>query len=607
MRRFLIWFAILLFVAACKEKETILPVVNTFQPSQITSTSAVYSGEIVTTGNVSIFDYGFVWSTQEMPTTESSAKLFGRPGVVGKFEAQVDNLDPATTYFIRTILTTSEGIQYGEQKKFTTSTISNPQLITHAPPEIAITSAHFKGEIISMGNISILDHGFVWSKTELPTTESNSKLLGKPGSTGIFETTIENLVPFTEYFVRTVLITSSGIIYGNQEKFTTLKLNITTLEAHTITFSTAFLIGQLGDYGSLKINDYGFVWSTSPGVNLVNSIKISIAPPGNSVDFDFKITGLAESTTYYFNTYLLTESGVVYGTEKSFVTAKGPWKQIADFPGTPRTNAIAFTINGKGYVGLGNGEGFIALKDLWEYDPSENKWTRKSDFKGEARSAAVAFSIEGKAYVGTGVYSNIYDDMWEYSPVTDEWVQKSNFPGGMVYYATAFSIGSFGYVGTGIRNGTLLTEFWQYDATLDHWTSKADFEGSPVDVAVGFTIGNIGYIGTGNLQSGSSKEFWAYDASQNQWEQKSYLPTERWNSVGFVLFDRGYIGLGNGSPTDIFWKYDPSGNLWTVGPTFPGGQREGSSAFVINHKAYIGLGAFGKKDFWEYDPIKDTN
>jgi N-acetylneuraminic acid mutarotase len=606
MNRILLFLVAIYFISGCKNEEIIFPTVITNPPSEVTPTTAVFSGEVLTIGNVQIFDYGFVWSMNEMPTTESSTKLFGKNGVVGKFETPIINLTPATHYFIRTVLNTSEGIIYGQQETFFTEAISLPEIKTFPSDKITPTSARLKGEIV-LGNVTVLDYGFVWSKNELPTTEDNSKFFGKPETKGGFEFIINNLMISTDYFVRTILITPSGIIYGNQEKFTTQEISIGTMDANSITFSSAYLSGQLNDYGSLTINDHGFVWSTSPGVNINTSNKISLGSFFTTFDFDFNLKDLNELTIYYFNTFLITDFGVIYGEEKTFLTLKGPWTKIANFPGTPRTNAIAFTINGKGYIGLGNGVGFIPLKDLWEYDPSKNEWIQKSDFDGEARSAAVAFTIGNKAFVGTGGYSNVFDDMWEYSAELDQWIQKSNFPGGLVYYASAFSIENFGYVGTGIRNGTLLKEFWQYDISLDNWTSKADFGGMPVDASVGFSIGGKGYIGTGNLQSGSSKEFWQYDPSQNKWSQKSSLPNERWIAVSFVLNNKGYVGLGNGSPTDIISKYDPLTNAWSNGPTFPGGQREAASTFVINNKAYIGLGSFDKIDFWEYDHLKDKD
>lgn len=40
-----------------------------------------------------------------------------------------------------------------------------------------------------------------------------------------------------------------------------------------------------------------------------------------------------------------------------------------------RQDAVCFSIEGKGYVGTGEGGDYNHLKDFWEYDPDLNIWT----------------------------------------------------------------------------------------------------------------------------------------------------------------------------------------------------------------------------------------
>src|SRR5207302_641276 len=106
-------------------------------------------------------------------------------------------------------------------------------------------------------------------------------------------------------------------------------------------------------------------------------------------------------------------------------------------------SAVGFSIENKGYVGLG-GSG---SKDFWEYDPSTNTWTRKTDFGGIGRSDAVGFSIENKGYIGTG--GGYMKDFWEYGPSTNTWTQKADFGGLGRSHAVGFGIGNKGYMGVG--------------------------------------------------------------------------------------------------------------------------------------------------------------
>ncbi|MFM7565632.1 MAG: T9SS type A sorting domain-containing protein, partial [Flavobacteriales bacterium] len=52
----------------------------------------------------------------------------------------------------------------------------------------------------------------------------------------------------------------------------------------------------------------------------------------------------------------------------SFNPGSNSWNRVCDFPGSSRRFFSAFTLGGKGYIGMGtNG---INLNDFWEFDPS---------------------------------------------------------------------------------------------------------------------------------------------------------------------------------------------------------------------------------------------
>jgi hypothetical protein len=211
--------------------------------------------------------------------------------------------------------------------------------------------------------------------------------------------------------------------------------------------------------------------------------------------------------------------------------ALNTWTQKADFGGGERNLATGFSIGSKGYIGTGGvieGGG----KDFWEYDPVTDTWTRKADFGGIERGGAVSFAIGNKGYLGTGAAITsegfvFLKDFWEYDPVTDTWTQKADFGGvsqlGTIW-AVGLSIGSKGYIGTAAVNtgeGFIFSkDFWEYDPVTDTWTQKADFGGEGRIAATGFSIGNKGYIGLGSLlfnnnifdptQRTSYNDFWEY-------------------------------------------------------------------------------------------------
>jgi N-acetylneuraminic acid mutarotase len=69
-----------------------------------------------------------------------------------------------------------------------------------------------------------------------------------------------------------------------------------------------------------------------------------------------------------------------------------------------RTNAVAWVQNNanipKAYVALGSYNGNLA--DCWEYDFTYDLWAQKNNFPGTARVGAVALTLNGRGFLGLG-------------------------------------------------------------------------------------------------------------------------------------------------------------------------------------------------------------
>lgn len=110
------------------------------------------------------------------------------------------------------------------------------------------------------------------------------------------------------------------------------------------------------------------------------------------------------------------------------------WQLIGFIPEemANREGPLAFTIDGRAYVGLGGDlrgfgqeEIYFNFLDFWEFIPtntSDNQWVKRTTFPGLGRNQAIAFSINGKGYIGTGQKqpngsSSIpLKDFWIYTP-----------------------------------------------------------------------------------------------------------------------------------------------------------------------------------------------
>ena len=111
-------------------------------------------------------------------------------------------------------------------------------------------------------------------------------------------------------------------------------------------------------------------------------------------------------------------------------TQTAPWKPLANItntdPGTfddgytdiQREYAAAFVTNGKAY--LVTGQNGSLRSSTWVYDFSTTYWSQRTPYPRALRAGAVAFTIGGKSYVGlgaTGVNSgNTFDNLDIFNP-----------------------------------------------------------------------------------------------------------------------------------------------------------------------------------------------
>ncbi|MFN8249892.1 MAG: kelch repeat-containing protein [Ferruginibacter sp.] len=314
----------------------------------------------------------------------------------------------------------------------------------------------------------------------------------------------------------------------------------------------------------------------------------------------------------------ITPSGTVAICPGNNLTLTAPytpgdtWTRKTDLTGAARENAVAFTINTKGYLGTGKNASSGTLSDFWEYDFATDAWTQKADFGGGTRWGAVGFSIGTKGYVGTGRSgASTFNDFWEYNPATNTWTAKAAFTGTARYLAAGFSDCSKGYIGTGWNGTSRFTDFRQYDPATNTWTTKAVFPGSARHSAVGFNMGAKGYICTGSVDAvTNAKDLYEYDPATNAWAAKANLPgSGRYGAATFTVGTKIFVGLGYNNTTyfNDFYEYDYTTNTWTARANYTGPTGEYVCGFSNQRKGYFCTGLNGatyNKQLWEYDPAR---
>jgi len=307
--------------------------------------------------------------------------------------------------------------------------------------------------------------------------------------------------------------------------------------------------------------------------------------------------------------------------------AQIPWVQKASMNDPGRYVASCFSINGKGYVGLGQNVSGTKLYDFWEYDPTTNTWTSKGNYQGAGSYAATAFTINGKGYICLGADNSFvcHNDLWEYTPSTNSWLQKSSFPGTARYGASCFVLGDTAFIGTGSPGGpSYLTDMWMYVTSTDTWTQLQDFPGGARNHGTAFSFMNNGYLGTGLNDSGSAtNDIWKYNRATNTWTNITNLPgPARMGVLSAVYQNRIYFGTGNdlSNRYNDFYEYFPATNTWSASISSVSAftVRYAGICFSANNLIYVGTGSSISStagylpDLWSFDPtyhdgINDLN
>ena len=275
---------------------------------------------------------------------------------------------------------------------------------------------------------------------------------------------------------------------------------------------------------------------------------------------DYAYVGLGTDGDDYVNDFWR------YDPERNF------WQEMATFPGSGRIAAVAFSANGKGYVGTGfNGDlDTEELADFWEYDPATNEWTERASFEGGARYSAVAFTVNGQGYIGTGFDGNYLKDFWRYDESSDSWTQTVSLFGSKRESAIAFVMDGVAYVGSGRNNGQYLFDFWSFSPESETWNDlsiESDDDNYDTYVsalgrysAVAFVGGDRAFITTGIADS-YLRSVYSYDPVSNHWGEgfTAFEGTARANAVAFVLNGTGYVVSGRSSTQrhDDIWGFDP--------------------------------------------------
>lgn len=525
-------------------------------------------------------------------------------------------------------------------EKYDFERVDKPVLRSESLTILNLSQAEVDGTIRGLKDeeTTVEHHGVVWSsQTVMPALADARSAFNQRngGVNGPITLLLDELTPGRKYFYRTFVVFDGLIVYETDKREAVpsfiagspdgapldlpIELTIESLEEDRDRHDQKLLTVRYTIDGlepELSFASFGVAWSEETGFGEGGPDQfIEKRPlPADQSTFSTASTvrpDLAE--TLHFRALLQFRDTVLFSQPFPYAL-RNIWVAQRDFTGTERRGAVAFSLNGKGYLGTGlNQLTDKRLKDFVRYDPSTDTWERVASLEADSRTDAVAFVIGQRAYVGLGGAGSRkkFTDFWWYDPAADQWQQlESEFPGRARNHSVAFVIGNNAYVGLGQdENNKILKDFFRFNAQQQSWEKIDDFPGTVYKDAVSFAIGHTGYVGTGQGDQGLSSEFWSYDETNGWVKRADFGGLPRLNALGFSINGIGYIttGLGNSGELSDLWAYDPDTDSWERKLDYQGSQLSQGVSFVIDDAAYTGVGWNGSlgmttSDIWKYIP-----
>lgn len=457
---------IIFSVTSCDEAETVpqedpiepvLPVVSTGEVTDLSEHTATFTGS-VNIGTYKLLLNGFILS--EAADSEDSTIILTDTKPV--FDTTVTDLVRGNTYYIRAFAKA-----YSESDK--------------------TTPVYFFGDQVSFTTLNPpIEFIDFWPKT------------GKPGD--IITIAASNLEPDHDLF---------EVRFGDVKAHTTPTTSISS--------QFTVIVPDLEGYAyKITLSYNGGIPTESEEYFTIprgSWTQLGNGPSDEQLKFSFTIGDTAYAS---------------FGDNELFYAyhpASGTWKQKTSFPDDTEDLVIigAFSVASSGYV--------INQKKFYRYNPYFNDWEQLSDFPGNTRRAPVSFSMNNKGYVGLGYDNGGLMDFWEYDPMEETWTQKNDFPGAVSGNSYTLADDTHAFLYTGGR-------FWIYEGATDTWSQKDDFPLGALEWPRGFVLDGKSYWVAGQL-------CYFFDNDLEIWVPVNYVPHYKWQPLGFSVNGKGYICAGS--------------------------------------------------------------
>ena len=190
------------------------PVVKTYMPTEITYSTALASGNVVSDGGQEVRERGVCYSQNEHPTI-NDAHIASGSGL-GRFECALTDLSANTRYNVRAYAVCSEGVYYGNEQYFWTEVLPM-EVLTLTVSDVTASRVKAEGRVVRDGGYLVTERGFCWGKEHLPTIEGYHVWAGY--GLGEFSHYFSGLEQGVTHYVRAYAINEAGVAYGEEVEF----------------------------------------------------------------------------------------------------------------------------------------------------------------------------------------------------------------------------------------------------------------------------------------------------------------------------------------------------------------------------------------------------
>lgn len=490
---YLLVFIIPIFNNCSKEAEIgekDYPFILTGEITDITGTSVVFNGEIISTGKDEIIEYGFLWDKTEPRIETANKAVVSNPAATGSFSLSINyNLIKDSVQIVRSYIKTNNLVVYGNQQRFTCNGGMPAEIYDFSPRKgyvnstVVITGNYFTNR---KEKVSV----FFGDKKAVIDSCSNERLVVRVPDVDVdMEVSI------------TVSVYNKATASDNKFRAFTYWKRISDFPGKVRYSTSSFSIDNMGYVGLGANSDGGYYrdfyrynpqndsWSRIadfPGAACAYAIGFSYNGKGYvgfgySYQEYYRDLWAYDPTTDQWSKVAMNENIWTYEDacfvieNELFVVAQSgvhklnldnmEFTNLGYFTGNYRFFTTGFSLNGKGYMFAGQEPGNRYLKDLWEYNRNENSWEKISELKGSKyRDSPISFTLGNRMFMGMGGFSTAYNDIFEYEITNNAWYELERLPGKGRKHAASFTVNNKAYVGTG-RSGYYdeLTDFYEFD------------------------------------------------------------------------------------------------------------------------------------------------